>query len=218
MNLLRLCGGLMLNVLLIQASSEAILSTEEKTAGFKLLFNGKNLEGWEAGKNWEVKDGVITRINGGGGLTYKAEKVPDDFELRFEWKIAEGSNSGIYYRPGQYEYQILDNKKHPDGKDPRTSAASLYYCAGPIKDMTKPPGQWNEGRIVCKGTVIEHWLNGVKVVDFDYTKPENAAAVERLLKRGGDVKARGAFLHLQDHGDPVWFRNIRLKTLEAAKR
>jgi hypothetical protein len=195
-------------------AAEAGLSSEEKQAGFKLLFNGKDFDGWEGGKNWVVKDGALERVSGGGGLTYKKEKVPDDFELRFEWKVGEGSNSGVYYRPGQYEYQILDNKKHPDGKDPRTSAASLYFCAAPAKDLTKPAGHWNEGRIVCRGSVIEHWLNGSKVVDFDYSKPENQEAVERLKKRGGDVHARGAYLHLQDHGDPVWYRNLRWRKIE----
>ncbi len=190
------------------------LTAEEKAAGFKLIFNGKDLDGWEFEKNWEVKDGVLTRSNGGGDITYRRETIPDDFDLRFEWKIAEGGNSGVFYRPGQYEYQILDNKKNPDGKDPRTSAGALYFCAAPSRDATKPPGQWNEGRIVGKGTVIEHWLNGVKVVDFDYAKPEHAEAVERLKKRGGDVHARGAFLHLQDHGDPVWFRSIRFRKIE----
>ena len=116
---------------------------------FKTLFDGTSLEGWRHNGNWKVVDGEITRGGKGGSLVYTAEKVPDDFELRFDWKVASGSNSGVYYRPGQYEYQILDNSKHNDGKNPRTSAASLYFCLQPSADKTRPIGQWNEGRIVC---------------------------------------------------------------------
>jgi hypothetical protein len=189
------------------------LTDEEKKAGFELIFNGKDLTGWDKKTNWKVVDGALYRAAGGGGLTYQAKKTPDDFELRFEWKVAKGSNSGIYYRPGQYEYQILDNKVHGDGKNPRTSAASLYFCMAPSKDATKPVGEWNTGRIVCKGTIIQHWLNGERVIDFDYADPKWAWEVELLRIRGGDVKARGAHLHLQDHGDPVWYRNIKLRAI-----
>ena len=182
-------------------------------AKFETLFNGKDLSGWKHNGNWEVVDGVISRKGKGGPLRYQEAKVPDDFELRFEWKVAKGSNSGVYYRPGQYEYQILDNDVHRDGKNPRTSAASLYFCMAPSEDATLPVGQWNKGRIICKGTVIQHWLNGKKVIDFDYTDPRWAADVERLKKRGADVKDRGGDLWLQDHGDPVWYRNIRWRAI-----
>jgi|GEM_PF-3757507 len=80
------------------------LSEGEKAAAFALLFDGKSLAGWEHNGNWKVEDGVITRTGKGGSLVYRDAKVPDDFELRFEWKVGEGSNSGVYYRPGQYEY------------------------------------------------------------------------------------------------------------------
>ena len=182
-------------------------------SGFTTLFNGNDLSGWKHAGNWKVEEGVITRSGKGGSLVYQTMPIPDDFDLRFEWKVAAGSNSGLYYRPGQYEYQILDNSKHPDGKNPRTSAASLYFGVSPSHDATKPVGEWNSGRVVCKGTVIQHWLNGKKVIGFDYTDPAYAEDVERLKQRGGDVTARGARLSLQDHGDPVWYRNIRLKKL-----
>lgn len=194
------------------------LDEEEKNAGFALLFDGKGLDGWEHQGNWKVEDGVITRAGKGGSLVYKTEKVPDDFEVRFEWKVGEGSNSGVYYRPGQYEFQILDNGKHSDGVNPRTSAASLYFCMAPSKDATKSPGEWNTARIVCQGAVIQHWLNGEKVIDFDYNDPQWAKDVARLKERGGDVKARGAFLSLQDHGDPVWYRSIRMRTIPAEEK
>ena len=105
------------------------LSESEAKAGFVLLFNGKDLEGWKNSGNWVIQeDGSVFREKRGGSLVYTTQKIPDDFELRFDWKVDKGSNSGIYYRPTQYEYQILDNEKHGDGQNPRTSAASLYFC------------------------------------------------------------------------------------------
>ncbi|MEX1039095.1 MAG: DUF1080 domain-containing protein [Pirellulaceae bacterium] len=194
------------------------LTADEKEQGFELLFNGENLEGWKHSGNWKVAGGVIERTGGGGDLTYEAKKIPDDFELRFHWKVGPGSNSGVYYRPGQYEYQILDNEKHNDGKNPRTSAASLYFCVAPSKDATKPVGQWNTGRIVCQGTVIQHWLNGEKVLHMDYSDPKWAEDVQRLRVRGAKLADRGANLHLQDHGDPVWYRGIKLRTLDGKEK
>ena len=196
-----------------RAEDPNALSETEKEAGFELLFSGKDLQGWKQSGNWVVQDGAIFRAERGGSLTYTKKKVPDDFELRFQWKVGEKSNSGVYYRPGQYEYQILDNGTHADGKNPRSSAASLYFCMAPSKDATKPVGQWNTGRIVCKGTVIQHWLNGEKVIDFDYADPKWAWNVELLRKRGADLTARGGSLYFQDHGDPVWFRGIKLRQL-----
>lgn len=182
---------------------------------FETLFDGSSLEGWKHNGNWVIKDGVITRQGRGGSLVYTASKLPDDFELRFEWKVATGSNSGVYYRPGQYEYQILDNAVHADGKNPRTSAASLYFCMAPSEDATAPVGEWNQGRIVCKGSVVQHWLNGRKVIDFDYSDKQWKFNVDLLNARGGDLKSRGANLSLQDHGDPVWYRSIQLRAIGA---
>ena len=182
--------------------------------GFALLSEGDSLTNWQHSGNWKIESGVISRQGKGGSLVYTGKKLPNDFELQFEWKVSKGSNSGIYYRPTQYEYQILDNAVHADGKNPRTSAASLYFCVQPSKDMTKRVGQWNTGRIVCKGTIIQHWLNGEKVIHLDYNDPKWAFNVNLLQQRGGNLEARGANLSLQDHGDPVWYQNIRLKELK----
>lgn len=205
----------LLSTAALSAESPNSLSADEQKQGFELLFDGSDLEGWQHNGNWKVADGVIERTGKGGDLVYDVKPVPDDFELRFEWKVAEGSNSGVYYRPGQYEYQILDNERHPNGKVADTTAASLYYCIAPSRDVTKEPGQWNTGRIVCQGTVIQHWLNGEKVVDIDYSKPDAklTAAIEKLKKRGATLDSRGAKLKLQDHGDPVWYRSIRMREL-----
>jgi hypothetical protein len=194
------------------------LSDDERQAGFKLLFDGRGFDGWKQAGNWSIEEGAISRAERGGSLVYQAEVIPDDFELRFEWKVGQGSNSGVYYRPGQYEYQILDNQQHADGKNPRTSAASLYFCMAPSRDATRPVGEWNSGRVVCKGTVVQHWLNGKKVIGFDYADPKVADTVEMLRLRGADLTARGAHLSLQDHGDPVWYRAIKLRTIPADEK
>jgi hypothetical protein len=201
-----------------RADDPNTLTADEKKAGFELLFDGTSLDGWNQSGNWKVVDGVITREGQGGSLTYSKAKMPDDFELRFQWKVAKGSNSGVYYRPGQYEYQVLDNAVHRDGKNPRTSAASIYFGFAPSSDNTKPVGEWNEGRIVCKGSVIQHWLNGKAVVDIDYTDPKWADDVALLKKRGGNLPDRGANLNLQDHGDPVWYRGLKLRTIPADEK
>ncbi len=183
---------------------------------FESLFDGKTLAGWEHKGNWSVQEGVIYRHAKGGPLTFTVKKVPDDFELRFDWKVAKGCNSGVYYRPSQYEYQLLDNANSPYGENPRQSAAALYFCMAPSKDVVKPFGEWNEGRVVCKGTIIQHWLNGEKVVDFDYSEAQRWAKELALLKvRGADPAARGGSLWLQDHGADVWFRNVRMRAIPA---
>lgn len=179
------------------------------------LFDGKSFNGWEHSGNWVIEEGAFYRKAKGGNLTYTVQTVPDDFELRFEWKVSKGCNSGVYYRPAQYEYQVLDNVNSPYGENPRQAAASLFFCMAPSKDATKPLGEWNEGRVICKGSVIQHWLNGEKVIDFDYTDPKWAKEIELLRIRGADLSARGGKLWLQDHGADVWFRNLRMRVIPA---
>ncbi len=194
------------------------LTDDEKQLGFQLIFNGKDFKGWKNNGNWIIDDGAMFRAKGGGGLVYTVRKIPDNFELRFQWKVGPAANSGVYYRPGQYEYQVLDNSRHRDGKNPRTSAASLYFCMQPSHDMTRSVGEWNHGRIVCQGPVVQHWLNGLKVVDFDYADKKWKFNVDLLNARGGDLKARGGDLSLQDHGDPVWYRGVRLRELSGKEK
>lgn len=189
------------------------LPAEEAKLGFAVLFDGANLDGWKQSGNWIVEDGAVGCPKRGGDLTYTKSKVPDDFELRFDWKVTRGCNSGVYYRPTQYEYQVLDNVDSPYGENPRQAAASLFFCMAPSKDATRPLGEWNEGRIVCQGTVIQHWLNGEAVIDFDYTDPKWSREVEILRIRGGNLAARGGELRLQDHGQEVWYRQLRLRTI-----
>lgn len=190
-----------------------VLTAAEARSGFELLFDGRTLQGWTSAGNWAVQDHALHRVRGGGGVTRDAAELPDEFDLRFAWKVAPGGNSGVYYRPGQVEYQVLDNQDHPDGRNPLTSAASLYSVVAPEADVCRPGGRWNEGRIVFRAARIEHWLNSKRVVVIDRDDPRRAAELERMRQQGTEVFGRGGQLHFQDHGDPVWYRSIRLQRL-----
>ena len=138
------------------SSSWTTLADESQSSADKteaeVLFDGSSLEGWQHKGNWEIEDGVITRRGKGGSLVYEKQSVPDDFELTFEWKVAEGSNSGVYYRPGQYEYQILDNGRHADGVGVRAGSVPVVrphpvVVGGarrnaPVRDIVR---QWSLG-------------------------------------------------------------------------
>ena len=116
------------------------------------------------------------------------------------------------------EYQVLDNAKHADGKKPKTSAASAYDVYEPSKDVTRPVGEWNQTRILVNGNHVEHWLNGVKVVEYDRNTPEFrtlvAASKFHIYPHFGE--ANEGYLLLQDHGFPVSFRNIKIREFPSA--
>jgi hypothetical protein len=207
-------GSLVIAILGIFASFGSEPALEE---GFVSLSDGSGFSGWEQSGNWVIEEGAFYRKAKGGPLTYTAATVPDDFELRFEWKVSKGCNSGVYYRPGQVEYQVLDNTGSPYGENARQSAASLFFCMAPGKDATKPVGEWNTARIICQGTVIEHWLNEARVLSFDYADPKWKWYVDLLGIRGGDLTGRGGQLWLQDHGQDVWFRRLRWREIQAAE-
>ena len=196
----------------VEAAAKAEAAAEAK-AGFVRLDDGKSFKGWEHSGNWVVEDGAFHRKAKGGSLVYAAANVPDNFELRFEWMVSPGCNSGVYYRPGQVEYQVLDNAGSPYGENARQSAASLFFCMAPSKDATKPVGEWNTARVICQGTVIEHWLNEERVLSFDYADPKWKWYVDLLAIRGGDLTGRGGRLSLQDHGQDVSFRKLRWREI-----
>ena len=187
----------------------------ERAADFRELFNGKDLDGWSApGGNWLFTEGALQRVRSGGDITWEREPLPDNFDLRFEWKVEQGSDGGVIYRPGRIEYQILDNDHSPSGKDPKTSAGALFDFASQKKVSPKAVGRWNEGRILCEGARIRHYLNGEEVLDAQYDKPEWEEALHRLkTKYDSSPSGRGGYLIIRDETGVVWFRNIRLKKL-----
>ncbi len=174
-------------------------------------------------KGWTITDGCLHRPAGEGGGDIVTREQYKDFEFRCEWKVAKGGNSGIIYRATEdhtfawetgFEMQILDDDAHRDGGKAKTSAGSLYDLFAVSKDVAKPAGEWNESRIVARGTHLQHWLNGTKVVDVN-TQSDAYKAAWKASKWTGmpdfGTRLRG-HIALQDHGDEVWFRDIRVRS------
>jgi len=219
------CGG----VIMAQNGGMNTLTPQEKAAGWRLLFDGQSLEGWRGFKQkaapdgWKAVNGELTRVGKGGDIITNDQF--SDFELSLDWKLAKGGNSGIFYHVLEEggdqayftgpEYQLLDNATHKDGASPVTSTGSNYALNAPSKDVSKPVGEWNQTRIVVKGPHVEHWLNGVKVVEYELWSPDWEARVKasKFAKMPGYGRAKTGHIALQDHGDPIAFRNIKLRSL-----
>jgi len=212
-------------------AAEKPTAAEEK-AGWRALFDGKSTAGWRGFKSetfplerWTVVDGVLKQSGPHGERGTRDIITKDkfgDFDFRFEWKVAPGGNSGVKYLvteeragPIAHEYQVVDDEKNPDAKiGPHRQTASFYDVLPPAKDVPrKPAGEWNESRILVKGNHVEHWLNGRKVLEYELGSPELQAAITKSKFKdvpGFDAKLEGHLL-LQDHGDEVWYRNLRIQ-------
>ncbi len=195
---------------------------------WRTLFDGKSTAGWRGYRSqtvpagWRVEDGLLTRAGSGGDLI-TTDKF-GNFDLALEWKVAPGGNSGVMYRATEdaerpyetgIEMQVLDDAKHADGKSPLTSAGALYGLYPARPGVVKPAGEWNAARVVVNGNHVEHWLNGVKVVEAEIGSPDwNArVAASKFAEWPGYGKAREGHIVLQDHGDRVQYRNIRIRAL-----
>lgn len=192
--------------------------------------------------HWLIEDGSIRKV-ASGDVPTAADGQPleggdlmttstyGDFELVFEWKASPGANSGIKYNVSEdmstasppvhaalgFEYQILDDDLHPDAQNgPNRTAAALYDLFPPAPNKSlQPVGSFNEGRIVFSGGHGEHWLNGVKVLEFDLGSAsfDSALAASKYMPIEGFAEKRSGHIVLQDHGDDVWFRSIKIREL-----
>ncbi|PYQ55509.1 MAG: DUF1080 domain-containing protein [Acidobacteria bacterium] len=209
------------------------LTADEKKQGWRLLFDGKTTAGWRGFKKtdfpserWEVRDGALHLRPTGTGDSHGAGDIVttdtfSDFDLRWEWRISPGGNSGVKYfvteqreGPIAHEYQVLDDARHPDAKvGPHRQTAAFYDVLPPAADKPlRPVGEWNLSRVVVAGNHVEHWLNGAKVLAYDLGSPETKAAIAKSKFKdvaGFGTKIPGRIL-LQDHGDEVSYRNIRI--------
>jgi 3-keto-disaccharide hydrolase len=208
------------------------LTEQERAEGWELLFDGQTMDKWRGYKmdavpdGWAVRDQSITRVGPGGDLVTR--EVFDDFELSLEWKISEGGNSGIFFHVSEDydhawesapEMQVLDNTHHSNGSDPRTSAGANYALHAPSRDVTRPVGEFNRAVIIVRGHHVEHHLNGVKLLEYELGSEEWEAlvAASKFGQMPGYGRSPRGHIALQDHGDPVSYRNIKIRRLDAAQ-
>ena len=219
------------------------LTAEEKAQGWLLLFDGKTTQGWRGynktgfPSDWNIDNGTI-HLKGsgngeagavnGGDLIY--DKKFSNFDLKIEWKISNGGNSGIFYLaqeiPGKEiwrtapELQVLDNDRHPDallGKDGNRKAGSLYDLIPAKPQNTKPAGEWNSVEIISYQGTIVHKQNGETILEYHLWTPEWNELVKnsKFPSYNPDWAnvAKEGFIGVQDHGNDVWYRNIKIRPL-----
>jgi hypothetical protein len=231
------CAALALPVLL--GSSEPIAAQTPRPAdgGWISLFDGKSLDGWRgykkpdaAGTRWRVENGMLT-LPADDGKDTRGERdiisadTFDRFELAWEWRISPGGNSGVKYFVLEdmnsaigHEYQVIDDERHADAKiGLERQTASFYDVLPPANRKMKPAAEWNSSRVVVKGPTVEHYLNDGRVLTYELDSPALKTAVQdskfKDVARFGKLQ-KGHIL-LQDHGDQVWYRNIKIRRLPA---
>lgn len=219
----------------IAVDSSNSLSPAEKTDGWKLLFDGKTLSGWRFYKNktnnsWEVADGMIhCKPFAENGTNERSDLITEEqfsnYELVFEWKISPQGNSGIIYRITEEfehpylsgpEFQLIDDEGYPGDLQEWQQTGACYDMFNPAKNnKINAPGEWNSSKLVVNGNHVEHWVNDVKLVEYELNSDEWKKRKEQ--SKWKDAKGYGqaakGHISLQDHQNEVWFRNIKIKLL-----
>lgn len=211
-----------------QAAAPNTLTPAERSAGWQLLFDGTTTTGWRGFRmttmpaGWQARDGALTRVSEAADIITTDQYA--NFELALEWQISPKGNSGIMYRVTEAdsssyetgpEMQVLDDEGHRDGLSRLTAAGSVYGLYPAPEGLVRPAGQWNQVRIVVNGNDVEHWLNGTQVAHYVLGSPEWAALVAKSKFRQwpGYGKAPRGYIALQDHGDWVAYRSIKIRVL-----
>jgi hypothetical protein len=222
------------------------LTEAEKQQGWELLFDGKTFDGWrgigsdKVPATWNIKDGTIQKtsneempVHPNGQEIQRGDLMTVDtflnFDLSFEWRISKAGNSGIKYNVSEkmsakgdshsalgFEYQILDNKGYTEKLHPSQYSASLYDMIAAKNVQLKPVGEYNTSRILFDGNHGEHWLNGVKVVEYDLGTEhfDSLFQKSKYIKYPDFPKKKAGHIVLQDHSNKVWFRNIKIRRLK----
>lgn len=218
------------------------ISELEASEGWELLWDGKTTNGWRGAKldefpekGWVIEDGILKVLKGDGGESTNGgdivtTKPYKNFMLKVDFRITEGANSGIKYfvdtnlNKGEgsaigCEFQILDDRNHPDAKlgiNGNRTLGSLYDLIAAPEDKPFRSGFFNTAMVVVQGNHVEHWLNGVKIVEYERNTEEWNALVQTSKYKDWPNfgNAEEGLLLLQDHGDEVWFQNIKIKVLE----
>lgn len=219
----------------LQVAAQNTLTAKEKKQGWTLLFDGQSTSGWRtfntqsAGAGWKVEDGTLTldsnAKDGRGDLL--TDKNFENYEFSIEWKISKCGNSGVIFNvvedpkyKATYvtgpEMQVLDNTCHPDAKIIKHRAGDLYDLITSSKETVKPAGEWNVAKIVSDHGKMQFWLNGEKVVSFTMHDAawDQMVAGSKFKTMPDFGKAKGGHIALQDHGDQVWYRNIKIRELK----
>ena len=212
-------------------TSCATRQAQAEKAGWSWLFNGTSTDAFRGykrdgfpNKGWKVEDGTLKTIPGGDVVDLVTKEEFENFDLHLDWKISPGGNSGVMFHvtenfPHSYEtgpeMQILDDSKHKDGGNPKTSAGALYALIAPTNKVLKPVGQWNHVRIQVLNNHVTYWLNEKKVVECDLGSAElkKLIAESKFKDMPGFAKQKTGHICLQFHHDEVWFRNIRVHRL-----
>ena len=202
-------------------------ASAEAFGEWRPLFDGRSLAGWRGFRSeqppagWQAVEGSLVRVGGGGDLLTVEEF--DDFELALDWKVEPGGNSGVMFRVARDgdetyhtgpEMQVLDDAGHADGRSRLTAAGSAYGLYPAPEGVVRPAGEWNEARLLVHGSHVEQWLNGTKTAEYEIGSPDWERRVREskfaAWPRYGRVP-RGHIV-LQDHGDRVEYRNVRIRT------
>jgi hypothetical protein len=222
----RVRAAMIVVMALISPSNSVGREQSARNDGWRSLLDGKTTAGWRGYRQktmpdgWTVLDGALTRAGKGGDIITVDQFA--DFELTLEYNVAPGANSGVFFRVTEDdpviwhdapEIQVIDNARQ-DLKPAQTAGAN-YEIHAPARDVAKPAGEWNTMRILVKGDHVEQWLNGVKVVAYelgsdDWKRRVQASKFKEFPRYG---QARRGHIGLQDHGDKVAYRNIRIREL-----
>ncbi len=211
-------------------AADNTLSSEEKGDGWKLLFDGKSMDQWKNFKKdginpkWIIKDGAMTLTSRGGG-DIMTKKIYKNFDFKLDWKIAEKGNSGIFILADEKgraiyshapEVQILDNERHPDRKKTSRRSGSLYDMITAPAESQKPAGEWNSVRIQLNNSQLKVWQNGIVTIDIKINgdKWKELLAKSKFKNWKGFALGESGALGLQDHGDVVSFKNLKIKELD----
>jgi hypothetical protein len=205
------------------------VEAQRSSTAWRVLFDGTSLDAWRGYKTdrapsgWHIAEGLLVKDAPVGDIVSKEEF--GDFELELEWKIGEAGNSGIFYRGTEEydhiywsapEYQLLDDIKAADNKTRLTCAGAAYAIYPSAAGHLKPVGQWNRTRIVARGPHVEHWLNGVKLLEYELWSPDWEAKVKssKFAAYPNFGRAKKGHIALQgDHSGALAFRNIRVRDI-----
>jgi hypothetical protein len=203
------------------------VTANDRAGSWRMLFDGKTTAGWRGFRQptlpagWQAIDGELTRVGQAGDIVTVEEF--DDFELTLEWKLSPNGNSGLFYRVTEDdevmwhtapEYQIIDNAYKEPLKPVQYTGAN-YDLHPPLRDVTKPIGAWNQTRLLVRGAHVEHWLNSVKVVEYELWTPdwERRVRESKFKDYANYARAPRGHIGLQDHGDRAAYRNIKIRPL-----